>query len=71
MSDYDKYVSAVNKIFEISAQMKVNWQDQDNINYLDSIEEYRQIVIENANLFSREQPSSQPQPQVTEELADD
>lgn len=51
MSDYNKYVGAVNKIFELVAKMKSSWPDQDNINYLESVEEYKQIVIDNANLF--------------------
>ena len=34
MTDYKKYVIAVNKIFEIVDKMKLSWTDQDNLNYL-------------------------------------
>lgn len=52
MSEYDKYVKSVNKIFEIIAKMKENWKDQDNLNYIESVEEYKQIVIDNSKAFS-------------------
>ena len=68
MSDYNKYVIAVNKIFEIVSKMKSNWKDQDNISYLESIEEYKQVVIDNAKTFSNIQPKKV---QTMEELGDD
>lgn len=68
MSDYNKYVIAVNKIFEIVSKMKANWKDQDNISYLESIEEYKQVVIDNAKTFSNIQPKKS---QAMEELGDD
>ena len=49
MSDYNKYVLAVNTIFEGIEKMKTNWTNQDNINYIETIEEYRQIVIDEVN----------------------
>ena len=48
MSDYNKYVEAVNKIYEIVAKMRVNYIDQDNIALLDQIEENKQVVIDSA-----------------------
>ena len=48
MSEYNKYVEAINKIYELVAKMRVNYPDQDNLTLLESIEENKQIVISNA-----------------------
>ena len=68
MNQYNEYVKAVNKIFEIVTKMKTTWKTQDNINYIDSIEEYKQIIIDNAKKF---EATSVPEPQQLEELGDD
>lgn len=52
MSDYNQFVMAVNKIFEITAKIKAGWKDQDNINIADSIEDSKSTVIEAAKLFN-------------------
>lgn len=59
MSDYNKYVLAVNTIFEGIEKMKTNWTNQDNINYIETIEEYRQIVIDEAKRFSEDKSPEQ------------
>lgn len=51
MSEYNQYITAINKIFDYLAKMKVGWSGQDNLNYIASIEEYKQIVINSLNLF--------------------
>ena len=56
MSDYNKYVTAVNKIFDLIGKMKIGWNNIDNINYIESIEEYRQQVAANAEQFKKELP---------------
>lgn len=61
MSDYNQFVLAVNKIFEITAKMKQGWKDQDNINIADSIEESKTTVVEAAKLFNT-QASGTPAP---------
>mgnify|MGYP000086163664 FL=1 len=53
MTEYEQYVNAVNKIYGYLEVMKKVWTDQDNISYLDNLESYKQIVINNANLFSQ------------------
>ena len=68
MSDYNKYVLAVNRIFEIVSKMKASWPDQDNISYLESIEEYKKIVAENVKLFSQKVEKNA---DAMEELGDD
>lgn len=60
MSDYNKYVEAVNKIFEIAAKMRANYPDQDNISLIEAIEENKQVVISNAKLFNNTQTAKQP-----------
>ena len=42
MSEYEQYVQAVNKIYGYLEAMKKVWTDQDNINYLDNLETYKQ-----------------------------
>lgn len=52
MSEYNQYVDAVNKIFEHISNLKVAIIDPDNLAAIENIESYKQIVIDNANLFS-------------------
>lgn len=66
MSDYNKYVLAVNKIFEVIGKIKANYTDKDNLGYIANIEEYKEVVVNSANTFSNkkdgnmtEQPSMQ------------
>lgn len=55
MTEYEKYVKSVNKIFENINKMKSTWPDTDNQNLIENIEQYKQVVIDSANLFSKEQ----------------
>ena len=66
MSEYNEYVTAVNKIFDYIAKMKAGWNSQDNISYIESIEEYKQVVANSVKLFKDPQPPSKQQ--KTEEL---
>ena len=54
MSDYNAYVTSVNKIFDYLSKMKAGWSSLDNKNYIESIEEYKQVVVQNANSFKQE-----------------
>ena len=40
MSEYNRYITAINKIFDYLSKMKVGWTGVDNINYIENIEEY-------------------------------
>ncbi len=51
MTEYEQYVAAVNKIYSYLETMKTVWTDQDNISYLDNLETYKQVVINNASIF--------------------
>lgn len=58
MSDYNKYVTAVNKIFEVAGKLKANYPDNDNLNLIESIEETKTAVVAGAKLFG--EPSKAP-----------
>lgn len=58
MTEYEQYVDAVNKIYSYLEMMKTVWTDQDNISYLDNLETYKQIVINNANIFDQNKKAS-------------
>lgn len=58
MTEYEQYVNAVNKIYSYLEMMKTVWTDQDNISYLDNLETYKQVVINNANIFDPNKKAS-------------
>ena len=51
MNDYSEYVNAVNKIFDCINEMKEKWTNQDNLNYIEKIEDYKNIVIETSKVI--------------------
>lgn len=51
MSEYNQYVTAINKIFNYLTKMKAGWDNSDNLSYIESIEEYKEIVINSVELF--------------------
>jgi len=61
MSDYNQYVTAVNKIFDYLAKMKAGWSSLDNLNYIESIEEYKQVVVNSVNEFKKNAPKQENQ----------
>lgn len=67
MSEYEQYVDSINKIYGYLEVMETVWTDQDNISYLENLETYKQVVINNANLFD---PNKRVQ-QGMEELGND
>ena len=56
MSEYNQYVTAINKIFYNLEKMKAGWNYLDNLNYIDSVEEYKQIVASKAEEFKKAKP---------------
>ena len=70
MSEYKEYVTTVNKIFDYISKMKAGWSSQDNINYIETIEEYKSTVANSVNLFKKDEAPQQPQAQP-EALQDD
>lgn len=67
MSDYNAYVTSINKIFDYLSKMKVGWSSLDNKNYIESIEEYKQVVVQNAEKFKDEVQA----PEALEALGND
>lgn len=63
MSDYNKYVLAINKIFEVLKNCKEKWNDNDNLSKIADLEEYKNIVIKAANAF----PNSNKSENITEQ----
>ena len=53
MNDYNKYVTAINKIFELAGKLKNGWNNNDNLGFIEELEDNKQIVIMNANKFSK------------------
>ena len=60
MKDYNQYVTAINKIFDYLEKMKAGWNNLDNLNYIESIEEYKQDVIQTAELMKAPAPLKEP-----------
>ncbi len=58
MSEYNKYVLAVNKIFEVLGKVKQNYTDKDNLNYISNIESYKQVLVATATKFSNKKDES-------------
>ncbi len=71
MSEYNQYVTAVNKIFDYVAKMKAGWNSMDNINYIDSIEEYKHIVVNSVEKIKNTPPTKQIEVESLEVLEDD
>lgn len=71
MSEYNQYVTAVNKIFDYVAKMKAGWNSMDNINYIDSIEEYKHIVVNSVEKIKNIPPTKQIEVESLEVLEDD
>ena len=70
MSEYNQYVTAINKIFDYLEKIKAGWQSLDNSNYIESIEEYKPVIIKNAEVF-KTAPSTENTPEKVEALGND
>lgn len=66
MSDYNDYVTAVNKIFDYLNKLRTGWGSQDNISHIENIEEYKRVVVSNAEIFKN--PAPMPTPTETEDI---
>ena len=67
MSDYNQYITAINKIFDYLAKMKAGWNSPDNKNYIATIEDYKDIVTSNVSKF-KQPVMPQPQNEDNEDL---
>ena len=66
MSDYNDYVTAVNKIFDYLTKMRAGWDSQDNISHIENIEEYKRVVVANVETFKHPAPMPQAQEENNE-----
>lgn len=57
MSDYNQYVTAINTIFNDIEKMKAGWNYLDNLNYIQSVEEYKKVVSDCAEKFKEQAPA--------------
>ncbi len=53
MDDYNRYVTAVNKIFDYLEKMKAGWNSNDNKNYIDTIDDFKPVVTSRADEFKK------------------
>lgn len=53
MDDYNRYVTAVNKIYDYLEKMKAGWNNLDNKNYIESIDEFKSVVTSRAELMKK------------------
>ena len=56
MSEYNDYVTSVNKIFDYLNKMRAGWDSQDNISHIENIEEYKRVVVANVETFKQPAP---------------
>lgn len=70
MSEYNQFIAAVNKIFENLAKMKAGWNSLDNLNYIESIEEYKSVVSSSLEIFKNSSNQNK-QTNSLEELGND
>lgn len=76
MSEYNDYVTSVNKIFDYLNKMRAGWDSQDNISHIENIEEYKRVVVANVETFKHPAPmpsqeSSEPVTTETTEVAEE
>jgi len=53
MDDYNRYVTAINKIFDYLEKMKAGWNNNDNKNYIETIEDFKGTVTAKAELYKK------------------
>lgn len=51
MNDYERYVTEINNIFSILEKLKNSWTNNDNLNYIEKINEHKRTVINGASVL--------------------
>ena len=54
MTDYEKYVTIINTIYDCTNKMREAYDNPDNIAHLDSIDVYKNKVVELAENYSKD-----------------
>lgn len=57
MNEYESYVTEINKIFSLLEKLKNSWTNNDNLNHIEDINEYKRAVIQAANFLEKKQKS--------------
>lgn len=53
MNDFEKYVTEVNNIFAILEKTKNSWPNNDNLSFIEQINEFKKIVITGASIVEK------------------
>ena len=53
MNDYEKYVTEVNNIFSVLDKTKNGWTNNDNLSFIEEINEFKKSVIEGASIIQK------------------
>ncbi len=54
MNEYENYVKEVNNIFSILEKLKNSWSNNDSLNHIDEINQFKKIVIQSADFLEQE-----------------
>ena len=54
MNEYENYVKEVNNIFSILEKLKNSWSNNDSLNHIDEINQFKKIVIQSADFLVQE-----------------
>lgn len=54
MSDYEKYVTEINRIFSLLEKLKNGWTNNDHLNSIEEISEFKSIIIRGANYLEKQ-----------------
>ena len=59
MNDYEKYVTSVNQIFSILEKLKNSWTNNDSLNVIEEINEFKNPVIQVASFLEKQSKKEQ------------
>ena len=54
MNEYENYVKEVNNIFSVIEKLKNSWSNNDSLNHIDEINQFKKIVIQGADFLEQE-----------------
>ena len=51
MNNYENYVKEINNIFSIIEKIKTNWNDVDNLKYVEEVNLFKEDIIKYASII--------------------
>lgn len=51
MNNYENYVKEINNIFSIIEKIKINWNDVDNLKYVEEVNLFKEDIIKYASII--------------------